>query len=75
VLVTIDVQDGLKVTEGTKAEEYGKAGLANHWIVGEHPFRPDGGIVARYTNQDGAFQLRDTVLLSELLAALPDGAA
>lgn len=52
----------------TKAEEYAKAGLAHYWIVWEHPFRPDDGIVGRYTNQDGAFQLGDTVLVSELLA-------
>jgi len=36
--------------------------------VWEPPFRPDDGIVARYTNQGGAFRLQDTVLLSELLA-------
>jgi Uma2 family endonuclease len=59
----------------TKAEEYAKAGLANYWIVDEVPLRPDDGIVARYTNQDGAFQLQDTVLVSQLMAELSDGAA
>lgn len=52
----------------TKAEEYAKAGLANYWVVGEHPFQPDDGIVARYVNEGGAFRLQDTVLLSDLLA-------
>jgi Uma2 family endonuclease len=59
----------------TKAEEYAKAGLATYWIVNEVPLRPDDGIIARYTNQSGAFQLQDTVLMSALLAELPNGAA
>jgi Uma2 family endonuclease len=59
----------------TKAEEYAKSGLASYWIVDEVPLRPDDGIVARYANRDGAFQLQDTVLISQLLAELADGAA
>jgi hypothetical protein len=53
----------------TKAEEYAQAGLATYWVVGEHPFRPADGIVARYANEGGTFSLKDTVLLSDLLAA------
>lgn len=50
-----------------KLQEYAQAGLGNYWVVDEHPFRADDGIVARYVNEDGSFQLRDTVTLSELL--------
>lgn len=52
----------------TKLDEYAQAGLANYWVVGAHPFRPDDGIVARYVNEGGAFRLADTVLVSQLLA-------
>jgi Uma2 family endonuclease len=74
-LVEVVSDDSETRDKVTKAEEYAKAGPANYWIVGELPFRPDDGIVARYSNEGGAFQLQDTVLISELLAELSDGAA
>jgi len=55
----------------TKLVEYAAAGLPNYWIVGEHPFRPEDGIIARYTNEGGLFRLTDTVDVSQLLGGAP----
>jgi Uma2 family endonuclease len=72
-LVEVVSEESENRDKETKLIEYAAAGLPNYWIVGEHPFLPEDGIIARYTNEGGRFRLVDTIDVSHLVGGSPAG--